>query len=131
MPPPNANFTANLPVLQKVTDAYKLWHNTLPHMPRLTRHSLGQQISHLFVEVIELILTAGFAGREQKYPIIQKASVKLDTLKCFLQIGWQLKAFDNKKFAELSEPLAEAGKMLGGWQKQVLTQTPQPNGRGV
>ena len=117
---------ANLPVLQKIVQAYKLWHNTLPHIPRLTRYSLGEKINDLFIEVSELILTASYTAKEQKGPVIQRASVRLDTLKFFLQIGWELKALDNKKFAELSQPLVEVGKMLGGWQKQaVTTQTPQ------
>jgi hypothetical protein len=121
----------NLPILQKITLAYKLWHNTLPHIPRLTRYSLGEKINDLFIELSELVLTASYTAKETKGPVIQRASVRLDTLKFFLQIGWELKAFDNKKFAELSMPLVEVGKMLGGWQKQVLTQTPQPDGRGV
>ncbi len=114
---------ANLPILQKITESYKLWHNALPHIPRLTRYSLGEKINGLFIELSELVLTASFASREQKGPVIQRASVRLDALKFFIQIGWELKAFDNKKFAELSAPLAEIGKMLGGWLKQT-TKTP-------
>lgn len=115
----------NLPILQKITQAYKLWHNALPHIPRLTRYSLGEKINDLFIELSELVLTASYTAKETKGPVIQRASVRLDTLKFFLQIGWELKALDNKKFAELSQPLVEVGKMLGGWQKQILTQTPQ------
>ncbi|MEK9180995.1 MAG: four helix bundle protein [Patescibacteria group bacterium] len=111
--------------MQKLTDSYKSWHNTLPHIPRLTRYSLGEKINNLFIELSELVLTAGFTAKEHKGIIIQKASIKLDTLKFFLQIAWELKALDNKKFAELSQPLVEVGKMLGGWQKQILTQTPR------
>jgi hypothetical protein len=115
-----------LPILQKVTLAYKLWYDILPHLPRLTRYSLGEKINDLFIEVSELILTASYTAKDQKGPVIQRASVRLDTLKFFLQIGWELKALDNKKFAELSQPLVEVGKMLGGWQKQAaIKQTPQ------
>jgi|SRR3989338_6128951 len=117
-PPPNGNLsTANLPILQKASDAYKLWHNMLVHLPRLTKYSLGEKINLLFTDVIELILTADFA-RESKMAIIQKASIKLDTLKFFLQLAWELKAMDNKRYIAISSPLVEVGKMLGGWQKQ-------------
>lgn len=116
--------TTNLPILEKIILSYKLWHNTLPKIPRITRYSLGEKITDLFIEVSELILTASYSSRDQKALVIQRASMKLDTLKFFLQIGWELKAFDNKKFAELSGPLSEVGKMLGGWQKQLVTQTP-------
>jgi hypothetical protein len=103
-------------VLQKTTDAYKLWHNALPHIPRLTRYSLGEKINLLFIELSELIFTAGFAAREQKSAFVQRAILKLDLLKYFMQIAWELRAMDNKKFAELSAPLVEVGRMLGGWQ---------------
>jgi len=105
--------------LQKITDAYKLWLNILPHFPKLTRYSLGEKINLSFIELAELILTAGFASREMKLPIIQKACLKLDVLKFFMRLAWELKAIDNKKFAPISAPLVEVGKMLGGWQKQL------------
>lgn len=125
--PINKNFSqTNLPILQKIIEAYKLWHHLLPHIPRLTRYSLGEKINDLFIELSELVLTASYAAKDQKSPVIQRASVRLDTLKFFLQIGWELKAIDNKKFAELSQPLGEIGKMLGGWQKQAVTQIPKP-----
>lgn len=73
---------------------------------------------------MELILLAGYSNRNQKLPIVQKASSKLDALKFFLQIAWELKALDNKKFAAISSPLAETGKMLGGWLRQLQQKTP-------
>ena len=124
-PPPQGIFAnANLPVLQKTTEAYKLWHSQLPHIPRLTRYSLGEKINVLFIELSELIFTATFAPKEQKLVIVKKASLKLDLLKFFLQIAWELKAVGNKEFYKISVPLVEAGKMLGGWQKQLLKETP-------
>ena len=124
-PPPQRNSSnANLPVLQKTAEAYKLWHNILPHLPRLTRYSLGEKINLLFIELAELILMASFTSKQQKTVIIEKASIKLDVLKFFLQTAWELKALDNKKFSALLTPLTEAGKMLGGWKKQLTKETP-------
>ena len=96
----------------------------MPSIPRLTRYSLGEKVNQLFIDLIELVLVATYANKEQKTVLVQKASVKLDTLKYFLQIAWELKAIDNKRFAAVSAPMAEAGKMLGGWRKQLDTQTP-------
>jgi len=52
---------------------------------------------------------------------LQRAALKLDLLKFFLQLSWECKALDSKKFANISELTVEIGKMLGGWQKQVNT----------
>jgi hypothetical protein len=65
------------------------------------------------------VLTASYVSKENKLVIVQKASLKLDILKYFLQLTWSLKAIDNKKFADISTQLAEVGKMIGGWQKQL------------
>ena len=125
MPPPDGIFSnVNLPVLQKTATAYKLWHNFLPNLQRLTRYSLGEKINLLFIDLAELIFTAGFTAKENKAVIVKKASLKLDLLKFFLQIAWELKAIDNKKFAELASLLVQIGRMLGGWQKQ-LTNNPR------
>ncbi len=88
-------------------------------MPKLVKYSSGEKINVLFTDVIELLLTAGFAAKEQKLAVVQKASIKLDVLKFFLQVVWELKALNNKQFAELSQSLVEVGKMLGGWQRQL------------
>lgn len=102
-----------------MTDTYKLWHGFLPHFPRLSRYTLGAKIDALFTDLIELTLLAGYASRERKAAIVQDASAKLDSLKFFLQLGWELKALDHKKYAALSAPLTEAGRMLGGWRKHA------------
>lgn len=37
-------------------------------------------------------------------------------------ILWETKSLDNKKYINLSTPLAEVGKMLGGWNGQLIKQ---------
>ena len=111
--------SSDIPILQKCVDAYKMWHEFMNDFPRLSRYTLGAKIDGLFMDTIELILLAGYSSKPQKLVIVQRASTKLDSLKFFLQIAWQVKALENKKYLRLSEPLAEIGKMLGGWRKQL------------
>jgi len=116
---PSRQSFVNLPILQKAICAYKLWHSFLPHLPRLSRYTLGVKIDGLFTEVAELILKAGYSPREQKFEVIKQVSIKFDLLKFFLQIAWEIKVLDNKKYAQLSGLLAEIGRMLGGWLKDL------------
>ncbi len=111
--------TTDLPVLQKLTLAFKLWNNALSDIPKVSRYSLGEKISNMFIELIELILVATYTSKDDKLPLVQKASIKLDSLKFFVQIAWDLKAVNSKKLGMLSLPLGEAGKMIGGWKKQL------------
>jgi len=118
------SYPSNLPILSKVAGAYKSWHSFVPSIPRFSRYTLGTKIDFLFSETVELILTASYTERSEKLLVIDKAGQKLDSLKFFLQVAWELKALDNKKYLTVSYPLSEVGKMLGGWRKQLQKETP-------
>jgi len=57
--------------------------------------------------------------RESKSVCLKNATKNLDLLKFFLQIAYQIKALDNKKYITISEGLYEIGKMLGGWERSL------------
>lgn len=100
-------------------EAYKIWHDFLVHFPRLSRYTLGAKIDAIFTDVLELLLLAKYSDKNNKLLLINKAVAKLDCLKFFLQIAWEIKALDNQKYLHLSRPLSEIGRMLGGWRKQL------------
>ena len=99
---------------------YKLWYEYLGHYPKNARYTLGSKVDGFFIDTIELIFLAGSVNKEKKLPYIERASSKFDLLKLFLQISWEVKVLDNKKYVALSEPLNEIGRMLGGWHKSLL-----------
>lgn len=71
-----------------------------------------------------MIFAAGYVPKDKKLFYLQKASAKMDLLKFFLQVAWEIGALDNKKYAMISEPLGEAGRMLGGWLKKMSSPKP-------
>jgi hypothetical protein len=105
-------------------EIYKLWHEYLKDFPKISRFSLGSKIDSLFVELIGLLFSASYLSAKEKLPVLSKASNNLDLLKFFLEIAWEMKLLDNKKYITLAEKLNEIGNMLGGWRKQVISQTP-------
>lgn len=112
-----------MPIIQRFISIYKLWDEFRDHFPKKSRYTLGAKIDSLFIEKIEFLYIAGSLPRGQKLPVLQKASGKLDLLKFFLQLAWELKLFDNKKYIILSDPLADIGRMIGGWIKNVEKET--------
>lgn len=91
----------------------------MPNFSKDSRYTLGAKIDSMFLEVIENIIKAGYSEKLEKQISLKRASVKLDLLKFFLQITWEIKSLDNKKYIKLSEKLNEVGKMLGGWIKSI------------
>ncbi|MBI5071941.1 four helix bundle protein [Candidatus Falkowbacteria bacterium] len=96
-----------------------LWHSFLTHLPRLTRYTLGKKIDELFVNILELALTAQYTRREDKLNFLLQLNRKLDNLKFFVAILWEAKGIDTGKYARLSQKLSSAGIMLGGWIKNL------------
>ena len=78
---------------------------------------MGVKIDSLFLETIELLFTANYLPKQEKSIYLEKATKKLDLLKFFLSISWEIKVFPDKKYIRLSEHLNEIGKMLYGWNK--------------
>ncbi len=117
--PPPQRF---LPVLEKLKGAYLLWYGYYQTIPKTHRYTLGSRADALFVETIEAIASASFLSKTEKQPWVRLAIRKLDTLKVLLMVLWETKSLDTKKYAALSLPLDETGKMLGGWNGQLLKQ---------
>ena len=108
-----------LPIIGRSVLIYKLWHEILDHISKKSRYTLGTKIDLLFIETLELLFIASYLSKQAKLPYLQKAVAKLDLLKFFLQISWEIKAMDTKKYISLSEKLDEIGKMLGGWIRGI------------
>ena len=128
---PNANSS----IVQRLLQAYCLWQNFIKHFEKTSKYSLGIKIDQLLVEVLELTSAASFSPKEEKLPYVKRAIIKLDIAKFLVQTAWEINALNEKRLAALSQPLAEIGRMLGGWHnqlKKVAEQTKQtavPNGK--
>ena len=92
--------------------------------PKISRYSFGFKIDSLFVDTAGLLYSAAHLPKSEKLPVLSKASDNLDLLKFFLQLSWEMRLLDNKKYIALAEKLNEIGNMLGGWRKQIISQTP-------
>lgn len=63
---------------------------------------------------------------EQKIIGLSKTISKLDLVKFFLQMAWEIRLIPNEKYIEISEKLIEIGRDLGSWKKTVEAKLP-PN----
>jgi hypothetical protein len=100
--------------------SYKLWNDYSRHVPKAYRYTLGSKIDTSFLDTIELVFLASTMSKDKKIPFVERAVSKFDVLKFLLQVAWDIKTLDNKKYAIVSEQLSTIGKMLGGWHKSLL-----------
>ena len=112
--------------MQKLLITYKLWQELIPHLPKSIRYTLGEKIDICLLDTAALLFSAGYASVENRPPLVRNAEAKIDLTKFFLQIAWETKALDSKKYIALSEGLDEIGRMLGGWMKQLSSKETPP-----
>lgn len=110
---------SDLPIIQKLSDAYRVWYACQQQVSRVSRYTLGVKIDHLYTDALEHMLLAGYAPRLQKRGYLAQAATKLDALKFFLQLAWSTGMLTSKQYATLAPPLVEVGKMLGGWVRSI------------
>lgn len=124
-PPPTITQPDFVPVVLTLKDAYALWQQLLPHSSKVQRHTLGERIDTLFLETLEWAFRASYLSGHQKAAAIEAAAVRLDVVKFFLLVSWEISMITDKQYARLSAPLVEASKMLIGWMEYVKKKTPQ------
>jgi hypothetical protein len=104
----------DIPILKKSYDLYKVFHDFRKIVPKAERFTVYERSENLIVDIMEFFLEAGYT-RSNKVVTLEKASVKLNTLRFFIRLMKETKSLDAKKYIILQEMIDEIGRMLGGW----------------
>lgn len=99
-----------------------IWARIVPHIPKSSRYTLGSRIEQKFLDLLELTYITYFSEKSIKQSKIAECIVLLDTLKYLITTCWEAKLISNTQCEELAVVLDEAGKMLGGWRKNIESQ---------
>jgi len=110
-----------------VKNVYLVWYGYYQILPKAHRHSLGQRIDTLFIELMEAVATASFLSPKEKAPYVRLAARKNDTLQVLLMVLWETKSFDDKQYIAISVKMEEIGRMIGGWMGQLAKQNSPAN----
>jgi len=121
-PPP----TENLLVLNKTIAAYKLWHDWLKNFPKSSRFTLGVRLDQIFLELLELLATTQYLPKDKKLKPAIKSIKKIDLLKFYLRLCWEMKLLDDNKFRDLALKVEEIGRLAWAW-KIGLEKTSPPS----
>lgn len=109
----------DIPIFKRIYEFYKLLYSFRNNIKRQDRFTLWQKTENLTLEVIENILLAGSLTKSAKLPILEKASLNLNTLRVFIRLSKEVMLLDNQKYLILQENIDEIGRMLGGWIKST------------
>jgi len=102
-----------------------VWHRHLDNIKKIDRNTIGNKIDLEFLDLLEILFKATFAyDKFEKLSLVSHAIGKNDLIKFFLQIAWEEKILDHKKYSEHILLLDEVGRMLGGWKRHLQEKTP-------
>ena len=62
---------------------------------------------------------ASYSSKENKLELLETGIKKLDKIKFFLQILWEIKMIDDKKCVFITMPLQEVGRMVWRWKQSL------------
>jgi len=128
-PPRSFSQPKLIPVILKLKESYGTWQNCLAHFPKASRFTLGTKIDDVFLVAIEYCFLASYSQIAEKIVLLDRWISRVDLLKLLVELSWDNRALDGKKYAAISEQLFEVGRMLGGWRRQLANKTPETGSR--
>ncbi|OGD64072.1 hypothetical protein A2215_01405 [Candidatus Berkelbacteria bacterium RIFOXYA2_FULL_43_10] len=96
-----------------------IWIDFVPHIAKSSRYTIGQRIENKILDLLELSYITYCSEKEKKKDKISECILILDTLKFLISVAWEGKIIPNGKYEELALKLGEAGRMFGGWKKNL------------
>lgn len=105
----------DIPILKKTYELYKVFNEYRRLIPKNDRYTVYVKVENAILDVIELLLEAGYSQKASKSLLLEKASVKLNILRFLIRLMKETKVFDLKKYTTLQGIIDEIGRMLGGW----------------
>ena len=116
-------------VILKEKETYQLWLSLYRDFPKVERFGIGNKIEQAFLDTLELSFCISYLSPEHKIPLLNKAITKLDIVKFFAQLAWEIRLIPTEKYSAFISNLEEIGRQLGGWKKglesKIQTKTPQ------
>ncbi|MFH1947070.1 MAG: four helix bundle protein [Candidatus Magasanikbacteria bacterium] len=108
-----------IPIITKTIQLYKMYYKYLELFPKKDKYAMGAVCERYIIEILEILLRAGYVPKPEKPLLIKTASNKFDMLKIFIRLLRELDIIDQKKYLALQTVIQEIGKMFGGWIKSL------------
>ncbi|MBC8549836.1 MAG: diversity-generating retroelement protein Avd [Candidatus Brocadiales bacterium] len=104
---------------------YLHWNKTIKYIlnktekfPKRVRFTFSSRIDNIAIDILERIVEAQYS--QNRLPFLKNINLNLEKLRVFCGLTHDLGYLDHKGYEHLSRLIDEAGRMTGGWQKQMV-----------
>lgn len=87
--------------------------------PRAQRFTFAAPIDGLALDILEALVQARWARRAEKARLLAAADTDLAVLRVLVRLCFERRLLARAGFEQVVRDLDEAGRMLGGWRRQV------------
>lgn len=87
--------------------------------PKTVRFTFAARIDNLALDVLEDLVEARYAGGAIKHDALRRADRRLAQLRVIVRLAHTRRYLDHRGYEHVSRGMDEAGRMLGGWLRQV------------
>lgn len=105
-----------------VTKAYDLLKYAIPlinRLPKNQRYSYGDRLQNYLTDLLELLISAYYAPKNEKAAYLAKVNLLLEILRHYTRLGFDTGLYNSTVFQKLALSLLEIGKMNGAWLKSL------------
>lgn len=89
--------------------------------PKVSRFTFAARVDGLGLDILETLVRARWAARGEKAALLAHADADLAVLRVLMRLCFERRLLDRGGLEQVARNLDEAGRMLGGWRKQVDT----------
>ncbi len=87
----------------------------LDKFPRSRRFTLGERLEGGLLEVLELLVEAGYSRRKE--PVLSRANLRLAGVRHVWRLAYELKVVAIRQYEHGAKLLDHLGRQIGGWRR--------------
>jgi four helix bundle protein len=106
-------------ILTKSYDLLKATIQMVGKFPRDQKFLLGDRMQQQAGDILENLIEAYYAPAEKKLALLHPVNIRLEKLRYYARLCFELGFYSSKKLEAYSEQLLEICRMTGGWIKSL------------
>jgi len=78
-----------------------------------------ETITQKVYDLLKNTIPVFFQSKNQKIPLLNQANIKLEILRHYFRLAYDLGLYNSNRYQFFAEKLHEIGRMTGGWLKSL------------
>jgi hypothetical protein len=108
-----------VPLVHKICELYKKIYILSSKLHKRDKLGIYSRIENICLEIMDLAITASLEMKNNKFPLLNSARIKTETLKRLLRISYEMNIINQRHYIGLETDLQEISRMINGWIKYL------------